>query len=560
MSLRIEQLKSFLGFGDKTKRGEYYFSQGMRLKKGGIEPGWGIVSDANSSTAGVIGMDLITFFTERLEGTTPYIYGVDNVTGDIFKASEVTFTWARLHTPGTTTHGNGLITDHSSSQRVLYIQDEYVGSWDGTVWYDTFMDLGWSANVPKDADIYEDWVVIANSSTVALLNITDDSKNYQAFNFPADFVIRSVKSGRNGVLLGANFNNRGVLALWDCQSDRSIAPWIWFDSKIYGVAKYQGNWIVSTGRELVLTNGYNILRTYDFPDLVQGDYNFGPTFPSGMFVEEDKLFLTSEIGLPNRKKTGVWILDLITSLWEFCPNSLWDIGENTGMGALFRSSRNSRYVSYNSGGIVVPVREHIGRIHDSTNSSYFIMEVGGKDDHFKKAEGIVLNFNFSVEDYYVYTSPDWRISAKLYNFKRQLWCYGQASSTSASAWSIPVNGTVASYNNAKVGDEITVVEGLNAGAIRHISEIDREGLANELWTLDEPLVNVIEANAYVHINPFKKVGEKTITTQEIKDSRIFIPVKTTQTGRRFLLKIVLETAYMRPHIKGVSFIYNDLGT
>ena len=138
MRLKIEKIKNFLGFGHGTKNGEYYHSWGMRSDRRGIKPGWKIVESCRSST--VTGLDLIKWFDERDE-TNPYIYGVDDG-GDIFKVQDGLTNWSKVHTPGTTSHGNGLIVDHSSSQRLLYLQDEYLGSYDGTVWYDTWKDFG----------------------------------------------------------------------------------------------------------------------------------------------------------------------------------------------------------------------------------------------------------------------------------------------------------------------------------------------------------------------------------------------------------------------------------
>ena len=563
--IKLEQIKSFLGFGTK-KPGSYYFSSGMHHKDGGIEPGWKILKQADSSTAGVLYMGYPQGFTERDQAGTPYIYMNDDV-GDTFSVADQSTDWARVHKPGTTSHGNGIITDHSGSQRILYIQDEYVGSYDGTVWYDTFMDLGWSLNIKKEADLYEDWVVIPNGSTVALLNITDDSKDYDAFVLPRLFKCIIAKSGKNGVLLGANYNNKGVLILWGKTTDaawasRSIAPWIWTD-KIRGIAKYNGIWIVSTGREYLLTDGYNILRKYEPPDLTCCQYNFGPELPTGMLVEGDELFVSSEIGFPNRQKSGVWILNLITGLWEYCPPHTFNTWTNFYMGALFKSSLGSKYVSYQDG-FISAGQNTIGRIYGAANSSYFIMEVGDKSDKKKRAEGILLNFSYPPMWYKTYPNPNWKITAKLYNFTRVLWVYGQAASTSSSAIDIPINGLVfgtdGGYNKAEVGDEITVLEGANAGSIRHIAVIVRAGQANEIWTLDRPLNSVIEAGATVNVSPFKKVGEKTLTTAQIKDDRVFIPIQTPIIGRKFLLKIVIDPTYIdqKPHITGVSFIYDEL--
>ena len=365
------------------------------------------------------------------------------------------------------------------------------------------------------------------------------------------------RSGRSGVLIGANFHNEGVLILWDVQTDRSLVPWIWTKGEIQGIAKYKGGWLVSTGREILLTDGYDILRTYTIPD-IEDTYNFGPPTPGGMAVEDDKLMIISATPSYNRNKFGIYVLDLITALWEFIPVSTKNTYSNTEGGALYISSGNNRYVSWKDTFLTAP-QQYIGTITDAADSSCYISPpLGTGSSKKKRAEGLILSMNFALQDYNAYANPDWKITAKLYNFKRPLWAYGVASSTSSSAIDIPVDGTVAGYNNAEVGDEITVLEGLNAGSIRHIAKIIRKDQANEIWTLDKALNNPIEANARVNVSPFRKVGEKRISDNEIIDDRLFIPITKTMVGRKFLAKIVCEQTNMRPHIENISFIYDEL--
>lgn len=566
MGIKIERIKNFLGFGNGTKSGEYYHSSGMRSDRGGIKPGWRIVESCRSST--VASLDLVKWFDEREEtGITPdvRIYAVDNG-GDIFRVQDGLTDWSLVHTPGTTSHGNGLIVDHSSSQRLLYLQDQYVGAYDGVVWYDTWQDFGKSQNINRDSDLYEDWVVMCNGSSIALLNITDDSFNAAGFTMPDKFVAAAVKSGQNGILIGANFNNRGVLMLWDGNSDRSIAPWIWLDGEVKAIAKYKGAWVVSTGREYFVTNGYSILKTYKPIDMRIGQYNFGPTYPSGMVTEGDRLFLNSgPLGLPSRQKRGLYILDLLNDLWEFCPNSKFDTYTNASMGALFISSLNTRYVSY-ADTFVSPNQEYIGTVSDSANSSYFVSEeIGGSSPYKKKVEAVIIGLDYDFNDYLYEDEgdhPNWKITVKVYNFQGPLWGYAFPKQDGTARNQIVVDGDPQdSFNNAEVGDEITILEGVNAGEIRHITSIADRDTNDEVWVLDRSMSSTIEASVVMNVSPFKKVGEKTITDKDIKDNRLYIPIKSSIIGRKFLVKIVCENPYeahMLPHISGVSVVYNEL--
>ena len=40
MSIKIQQIQSFSGFGDGSRRGEYFFSSGFQKTPNGIKPQW----------------------------------------------------------------------------------------------------------------------------------------------------------------------------------------------------------------------------------------------------------------------------------------------------------------------------------------------------------------------------------------------------------------------------------------------------------------------------------------------------------------------------------------
>ena len=91
---------------------------------------------------------------------------------------------------------------------------------------DQWKDLGASNSLTtlRQADVYEDWVVFPVYNGFAALNVTDDSLANPAITMPTGFTPALCRSGRSGILLGVNFNNRGFVAMWDAQAPRSIAP------------------------------------------------------------------------------------------------------------------------------------------------------------------------------------------------------------------------------------------------------------------------------------------------------------------------------------------------
>src|SRR5205085_7938938 len=85
----------------------------------------------------------------------------------------------------------------------------------------------------------------------------DDSFNPDAFTLPSSFTADVVRSGINGILLGANYLTQGVLMLWNLITTRSIAPWKYTKGNVLAIERYGANWIVLTQREVLLTNGYS---------------------------------------------------------------------------------------------------------------------------------------------------------------------------------------------------------------------------------------------------------------------------------------------------------------
>jgi len=556
--LKLEYLNEFLGFGEGEKAGEYYYSQGMKKTRRGIEPRWKVVQSCDSSTAGMAGLDMINWFTERLEGANRYIYALDDA-NTLWKTQDILDAWSAASPVFTAVgHGNGLITDHSSSQRLLFLQDRYLGSYDGVLWRSQFKDFGWDIDsAPRPADLYEDWVVMGNSSTVSLLNVTDDSFSKASFTLPQGFVVRALKSGQNGILIGANFRNEGVLILWDAHSNRSIAPWIWTKGKINGIAKYKGAWIVSTGDEFLVTNGYSISRTYPSPDSDINDYEFGPWYPSGMTTTGNYLLVAGKEHTVTRRRRGLYVLDLRTGLWEFAtvPDGATF---NTLMTALFVSSLRRFYLSYDY--TVAVVRNGIGRLlNDVPEFSHYISPVFGRRNNYKKtAEAIILDYTFSFSNQ-ANALPYQEISVKLYDGSRQLWGYGQAKVGSTNRDELVVHGALLTAGHAEIGDEVTILEGLNAGETRHIIAIANPGTVTETWTMDSEFSELTEINMFFNIMPFKKIGVKTITVREIKDNRLYFPIKKSIVGRNFWVKVSQEgTTITAMRLDNIGLLYNEL--
>jgi hypothetical protein len=428
-------------------------------------------------------------------------------------------------------------------------------------WNDQFKDFGASSLADdtdyRDSDTFEDWTVICNGNKLAVYNVTDDSFNASAFTLPSGFKTRSVKSGRTGLLAGANIGSRSILFLWDAQSDRSITPWIWLNGNIQAIKSIEnGEWVVITTRQVLLTNGFTIKKLIPIPDnlITQSYLN---VHPQGVEAVNDYVIIANNIANPSRMRRGYWIINLERLLWEYAP--IADGGtfsSSTTMGAVFFDSSFRIHIGYTTN---KPNKKVLGHLSNSTPTrAYLITEPLGKGNTLKVAEGVKLNL--APSPYQINSYPiTFNVSVKIYDFKRSLWTYAQQKTSSSQHDRITVDGSVTGINNAEVGDEITIMEGANAGFVAHITSITGRDTSTEVWILDTSFSSDIESDVFIQVMPFKLVKKHPISSAtELKD--LYFNVKNRIKAQKYLLKISFDSiSNVAPELLGGEFIYNDLG-
>lgn len=620
--IKVQTIKNFAGFGSGGKPGEYYYSQGMRKTPFGIVPGWSAtkVSDQTDlvtmvqavrwftqgkigGTSYVAGLDSAGYIYRSQGGSSPwelfYQHGVtNNGNGLIFDQKD------RLLYAGATYLGkyDGTVSNYSTgtiavtngsaavvgtgttftsdmvgkqirinNQNTFYtvatytdathitLTSNYASTTASGLSYviyvagvDQWKNFGTTSSDYRSPDLYEDWVLFANSNKVAALNVTDDSFVEDAFTFPNNFTVRSVKSGRTGVLFGANFNNRGVVALWTPGNIRSIAPWVWFNSTIKAVIADQstGCWFVFTLRGIYWTNGYTV-ETILEPVLDSGLTENSITAlsaPQGAEVIGDYLAFMGQGTSLNRNLPGLYLLNLKTRLMEFVPLS--NVTQDATGYAIFYDSNIRIHLSYTTSD---PAKYTIGRLTEGTSRGFVILEVGDSSAN-KIAEAVKLNLGIANRET-GYVANNYTVAVKIYNFRRVLWNYAQTRALSVNAGILKIDGT--SFT-AQVGDEVTILEGVNAGNVRHITSIASQGTSSEEWTLDSALPNMTESTMALSVLPFQLVRKFTVTETELNDQ--FFNVKDKIKGKKFLVKILFEiTSGQAPELSDILFAYDELG-
>jgi hypothetical protein len=75
VSLIIETIKQFGGFGHGGKPDEYYYSQGMSKSRFGVSPGWKVELNASHQVESAVlpALDLVRWFTQGKSASTTYV-------------------------------------------------------------------------------------------------------------------------------------------------------------------------------------------------------------------------------------------------------------------------------------------------------------------------------------------------------------------------------------------------------------------------------------------------------------------------------------------------------
>jgi hypothetical protein len=320
--------------------------------------------------------------------------------------------------------------------------------------------------------------------------------------------------------------NTSNLVLWDNFSDRSIAPWIPLTSKVQSVEPYAGGWLVVTQREILYTTGYKSAVLSKGFDTKIGTNVFS-VIPNGLKVIEDRAIICNAIGGYSKKRSGVYVYDIKNDSYEYIA-PLGGHTYNVTPSAVFMDIDKAINVSYAT---TQPSRKYLTTISDdAAPRGYVITKPLALDGDSKYLGGIKANLAV-VEGGDTITGS---VTAKVAALNRRIWGAQKAKIVGVDTTHITVDGTALS--DVQAGDEITIMEGANAGLTRHISSITGAGTATEVWTLESAITSNIEADAYISVTPFQKVATKTVTSQtELRD--MFFDCQNRYTGKQYLVKL-----------------------
>jgi hypothetical protein len=251
-------------------------------------------------------------------------------------------------------------------------------------------------------------------------------------------------------------------------------------------------------------------------------------------------------------------VNLDSGLYEFVPVSNNVTAGVTG-GAVFFDNNNSVHLSYTT---VTPSAKFIGQlINTNPSSAVHISEQLGQSGNEKVAEGV--KWSLGISSHQTLTPAiTFDISVKIANARRNLFGWGLTNAMSGSANLLQVDGSLSSgsgINKAQLGDEVTILEGINAGQVRHISNIANQGTNTETWTLNSALPNNTEGSIHFNVSPFKLAEKFSLSNiSELKE--LFFNIQNRIKGKKFLVKTLIENmpAGLMLELKDGQFIYDEL--
>jgi hypothetical protein len=533
------------GFGEGKRANEHYYSSGFRRTPHGITTGYGV--SVLKDSVSLSGLGNVKYFADR----NGRLYAQDD-NGKIYEeATPGAGDFALVRSPSNS-NGAGLIGDQKA--RLLYAANTSLGMYDGTTWTDTWKS-GVLTSWQHPMDLYEDLVIIGNKNGVAVL-YSDDSLSTAAFDLPASFDVTCLRSGKNGILIGANLGYSGYLILWNPLYDRSAAPWIPVSGKVQSIERSDDGWIVVTQKAILWTNGYSTQQLFSLLDDPLG-FAMYTVAPQGTLRVNDKLFILNQNGGYLRLKAGVYVFDLSTYTFEFLPVSTLNTWSVTPL-AIFASKTSTQniVVGYQDAQLA---KNYVGSIRvDSGTKATFISEPVASGPGDKTAEAVILSLAPSLE-YRGKGAISFNASVKVYDFTRPLWGWHATNALAASAITLRVDGSSNSVFKAQVGDEVTILEGPNAGEVRHIASIASAGTNTETWTMSAAFSNATAAGIDMQVEPWKLVGEKTFTS-ETDIPELYFNDTEKHRGKRFMVKVLFENiTNAQLQLQPSTFVYDDLG-
>ena len=473
-----------------------------------------LVKKAQKADANLTNMGVVQGFCERTYSSVGYVYGID-AGGYIIRAPASTLVFVELTNVTACTRGDIKAFKVSGTEYLFYTTSRYLGrSADDSSFDNTNQDFGaLHSTWYRQLEIFLETLYGGNGNYLASLS-NIGVWDAQAKQLPTDYDFRCMSANGDYMLISAESNNKGILLLWD-----GVNAWssvLERSNPVTSIYPYKRGWIFTEGPRLYYTDGFTVRKMTNgyLPDC-ENDLRDLTIASHGLLISGDKIILNGGISSLNRKKIGTWVYDMDDASWRYYPYAL-----GAAAYAYYGSTPGAMYFSSNINKFLVAYSASI--ITDNTFISYLSFESDTQDisniifpivalEKKVSFKYLILNILPNLRSYIHSANPTLSITLKITDNKRPLWQYGQTNKLMTVKNELQVDGTQSGYNGASVGDEVLILEGINGGCRRRITEIANEGEATETYTLDSDLIGNTEDTVMFNILSFVNVETKALT-------------------------------------------------
>ena len=368
----------------------------------------------------------------------------------------------------------------------------------------------------------DEYWVLANDN-IASLNVDESTFSATAKEIPDSMEAKCFDTNQDRMLVGAEFNEKGTLLLWDTYSDGYLSI-IEVDKTPDAIRAYSNGWVVVIGARLYFTDGYQLKLIARYPDSYNSALSVNANYNS-IDVIDDKVLVASAFTRYNRMNDGIMIYDMSTG-WTFAPftnssNSDKYVLDASNVGAVkvINTGTSTFIFTAFDAGSESTNQYCINRLGESGSTDEYSAIFYIKLPNKMKINTIELNLGFKYDaPIQITSSTDATVKVNYGDARRPLY---DLSSVGAGSTTTVINNTNGASLQGYVGQQIRMMNDDVAGERRYIDSIANAGTANEAWTLSSALSATPASGVEIQRTNLYKTEIKTITNMYMPDNLTF---------------------------------------
>lgn len=459
-------------------------------------------------------------------------YGINNTTstkhifnltkGEGYDNTTSTPTDTLNFTTATTTPETGDEVLIFLSEKFLFfansaVNKHFIGQENSNIWIRQIVNFG--------NDYY-----ITNGNYLAVLESDETTFAKEEKQLPHSTQATCIASNSDKILVGGDHKGSGKLLLWDGESsfwnyslDMPFAP--------ESIISYGGDFLVMSAGVLYWTNGYEMNKIVELPD---NSFDNSSCSYNGLKILNDKVYIVNNGNSYIRTKIGLYIYDLKTKGFSFCPfvDGYSSYPTYTGSaGALILEPGQTELFCGTSWGFT-----KIDFVESSTygmNSYYaqFLIDLP------KKMKLNLIELNLSLTNNRIDNNPDLQTDVIVsIGDGRKGFSYLLDLGTGSTTTKLVSTNELNYDAHAEVDEQIEIIQNNtnSAGEKRFITVIADPQTATVDYTIDQA-INTAPTSATGLLHKLKKQGSRNIQVQDLDTlTDLTYPIKDFYSDKLWL--------------------------